>query len=154
MALLHFESLPPRISKGEVLSLLCLTGGIRREQVGKIELRGTMASVEVPAGWEARLVKALDGAMLKEHRLRVWSSASAGSASAEEDHFQRLSRLVELESKAEAMKTRETLGRLSPADAERTGESLIGLGLVAAGLPVYYIWRKVQGSGLNLNLEP
>src|SRR5947209_16781324 len=130
MALLHFESLPPRISKGELLSLLCTTGGMRGEQVGKIDLRGTMASVEVPAGWEARLVRALDGAMLKERRLRVWSSGSGGSASAEEDHFQRLSRLVELESEGEAMKTRETLGRLSPANAERTGESLVGLVIV------------------------
>src|SRR5260370_39609484 len=68
--------------------------------------------------------------MLKEHRLRVWSLASGGSTSAEEDHFQRLSRLVELESEAEARKTRETLGRLSPADAERTGESLIGLVII------------------------
>jgi superfamily I DNA and/or RNA helicase len=37
---------------------------------------------------------------------------------------------MELESEAEAMKTRETLGRLSPADAERTGESLIGLVII------------------------
>jgi ATP-dependent RNA/DNA helicase IGHMBP2 len=127
MALLHFESLPPRITKGELLSLLCSTGGIRGEQVGKIDLRGTMASVEVPAGWEARLVKALDGGMLKERRVRVWSAGAGGSASAEEDHFRRLSRLVELESEAEARQTRETLGRLSPVEAERTGESLIGL---------------------------
>jgi hypothetical protein len=70
------------------------------------------------------------GGMLKERRLRVWSSGSGGSASAEEDHFQRWSRLVELESEAEARKTPETLGRLSPADAERTGESLISLVIV------------------------
>src|SRR5262249_33433536 len=93
-------------------------------------LRGTMASVEVPAGWEARLVKTLDGAMLKERRLRVWSSGSEGVAAAADDHFRRLSRLVELESEAEALQTRETLGRLAPAEAERTGESLIGLVIV------------------------
>src|SRR5262249_8078165 len=136
MALLHFESLPPRITKGELLSLLCSSGGIRGERVGKIDLRGTMASVEVPAGWEARLVKALDGGMLKERRLRVWSSGSGGSGSAEEDHFQRLSRLVALESEAEAMKPGERLGRLAAADAERPGESLLGLVIVeeASGL--------------------
>jgi len=103
---------------------------MRAEQIGKIDLRGTMASVEVPAGWETRLVKALDGQMLKERRLRVWSSGSGGAAAGEEDHFQRLSRLVELESEAEARQTQETLGRLSPAEAERTGESLIGLVIV------------------------
>ena len=113
-----------------MLALLCSTGGIRSQQVGKVDLRGTMATVEVPAGWEARLVKSLDGGMLKERRLRVWSSGSGGSASGAEDHFQRLSHLVELESEAEARKTREVLGQLAPADAERTGESLIGLVIV------------------------
>jgi superfamily I DNA and/or RNA helicase len=113
-----------------LLALVCSAGGIRGEQVGKIDLRGTMATVEVPAGREARLVKALDGATLKERRLRVWSSGPGGSASAADNHFQRLSRLVELESEAEANRTRETLGRLLPADAERTGESLVGLVIV------------------------
>jgi hypothetical protein len=130
MALLHLESLPTRTTKGELLAFLCSAGGIRGEQVGKIDLRGTMATVEVPAGWEARLVKALDGGTLKERRIRVWSSGSGGAPSAAEDHFQRLSRLVELESEVEARSTREALGRLSPADAERTGESLIGLAVV------------------------
>src|SRR5262249_60009797 len=78
MALLHLESLPPRITQGELLSLLCSTGGLRGEQVGEIDLCGTMARVEVPAGWEARLVKALDGATLKERRLRDWSSGAGG----------------------------------------------------------------------------
>jgi superfamily I DNA and/or RNA helicase len=130
MALLHFASLPPRITRGELLSFLCSAGGIRSQQVGTIDLRGAMATVEVPAGWEALLEKALDGAMLKDRRLRVWSSMPDSSASAEEDHFQNLSRVVELESQADARKTRETLGRLSAADAERTGESLIGLVII------------------------
>jgi hypothetical protein len=129
-ALLHIESLPPRITRGELLSFLCSAGGMRDEQVGKIDLRGTMACVEVPAGWEARLVKALDGTTLKERRLRVWCSGSGGPPGAGEGHFQRLSRLVELESEVEARKTRETLGRLAPADAERTGESLTDLVIV------------------------
>jgi superfamily I DNA and/or RNA helicase len=129
MALLHVDSLPPRITKGELLSLLCSASGIRGAQVGKIDLRGTMATVEVPAGWVARLAKALDGVALKDRRLRVWSSDGMGSPSAE-DHFRRLSRLVELESDAEAVQAREALALLSPADAERTGESLISLVIV------------------------
>jgi hypothetical protein len=43
------------------------------------------------------------------------------------DHFHRLAQLLELESKAEARRALEDVQRLSAAEAERTGNSLIGL---------------------------
>ena len=70
MPLLHLEPLPPRTTKGEILNLLCATGGLHRDQVGRIDLLGGESVIEVPAGWEGRLVKALDGVDLRERRLR------------------------------------------------------------------------------------
>src|SRR5207302_11211053 len=45
----------------------------------------------------------------------------------DEDHFQRLARLLDLESVAEADRAREMVQRLSAAEAERTGNSLVDL---------------------------
>ena len=61
MTLLHLEPLPPRTTKGDILKFLCSAGGLRREQVGRIDLRGALAVVEVPDEAEAQLVKAQMG---------------------------------------------------------------------------------------------
>jgi len=59
------------------------------------------ATIEVPAGWDARLVKALDGTSFKERLLRAWSTGGTVSTDATIT-FQRLARLLNLESEAEA----------------------------------------------------
>jgi ATP-dependent RNA/DNA helicase IGHMBP2 len=126
MALLYLESLPPRTTKGEILHLLCGVGGIGREQVGRIELRGALAVVEVPDGCEARLTKKLDGADMKGRQLRV-RAGGAPTSIGSEDHFGRLARLVRLESAAEAAQTLERSRRLTGAAAEASGECLAGM---------------------------
>jgi ATP-dependent RNA/DNA helicase IGHMBP2 len=126
MPLLHLEPLPPRTSKGDLLRLLIDTGGLGRQQVGRIDLAGPAATVEVPDGWESRLVKALDGASFKDRRLRAWVTGGAPGGGGE-DHFRRLARLLTLESEAEARQTLEQVRRLSPAEAARTGDCLLGL---------------------------
>src|SRR5271156_5707689 len=98
MLLLHLESLPPRTTKGEILNLLCTAGGLRREQVGRIDLQGATVAIEVPEGSDARLVKALDGCDFKERRLRAWCTGANAAATDANDHFQRLARLLNLES--------------------------------------------------------
>src|SRR5438105_4795487 len=123
MALLHLEPLPARTTKGEVLGFLC-GAGIDGKRVGRIDLRGATAVVEVPDGWEGRLAKALDGAAFKNRRLRVWGGTPAPAAD-DGDHFQRLARLLELESQAEAEQARSRAELLSPADAERAGDCLV-----------------------------
>src|SRR5947209_10284072 len=125
--LLHLDNLPPRTAKGELLRLLIETGGIGRAQVGRIDLRGAGATIDVPADWGERLARALDGVALRDRRLRVRASgALAGSAEAA-DHFHALGRLLELESRAERRQLLERLQALGAADAERTGECLVGL---------------------------
>ena len=126
MALLHLEPLPPRVSRGDVLRFVCERGGIDGRLVGRIDLQGRSATVEVPDSWEARLVKALDGAALNDRKLRAWSGGGpAGGAG--EDHFLRLARLLELESQAEARQLLEAVQRLAPGDAEASGLSLTDL---------------------------
>src|SRR5689334_17756278 len=112
MPFLYLESLPPRTTKGDILHLLCGVGGIGREQVGRIELRGAVAVVEVPDGWEVRLVKALAGADMKGRRLRA-RAAGAATATGPDDHFARLAQLVRLESTADATAALEKSRRLS-----------------------------------------
>ena len=51
----------------------------------------------------------------------------AATGRGQEDHFQRLARLLDLESREEARRAAEQARRLSPADAEASGNSLIDL---------------------------
>jgi ATP-dependent RNA/DNA helicase IGHMBP2 len=127
MPLLHLQLLPTRFTKPDLLSLLSSTGGLDRQKVGAIELRAGQATVEVPEGWDTRLVKILDGAQVRERRIRAWIGPTTSTATGSEDHFQRLARLLKLESSAEAQRVVETGRRLSAAEAERTGKSLVDL---------------------------
>lgn len=129
MPLLYLNPLPPRTTRGEVLEWLVSTGGVERKRVGRIDLQGTTAIVEVPEGWETRLAKTLDGAEFRTGRLRVWSGR-AESRGSDEDHFQRLARLLDLESRAEAAQAAEKLARLSGHEAERSGLCLCDLVIV------------------------
>ena len=86
--------------------------------------------VEVPEQWVARLVRSLDGASWKERRLRAWTTAAPAPSTHEEDHFQRLIRLLELEAAAEARQVRERSDRLSATAAEKAGTALVDLVVV------------------------
>ena len=127
MALIHLAPLPNGTTKGELLHFFCSTSGIEGKRVGKIELQGSTAVVEAPDDWEARLIKALDGALMNGRRLRAWSRSASAPALSEEDHFQRLARLLDLEAQAEAEQARTRMEGVSPADAERQGDCLVGL---------------------------
>ena len=131
MSLLILEALPPTISKGEVLALVINTGGLAKAQVGKIELTGKQAVVEIPDGTESRVVKALDGAPVRERKIRARAEQGESRTPVEGDeHFHRLSHLLELESTAQAERVRESQKNRTPAQAERTGYSLVDLAIV------------------------
>ena len=128
MALLFLDALPPRTGRGAILNLLIEEGGITNSKIGQIELQGHQATVDVPDKWGRRLVKRLDGANFHDWHIRAWCQ-SLSSNRAQEDHFQRLLRLLELEGKAEERQTQEKMQRYSPAEAERTGNTLIRLAI-------------------------
>jgi len=125
--LLHLEPLPRRIGKSDLLAFLERVGGLDRRRVGRIELDGPVAIIEIPEGWQTRLVKALDGQVLENRHVRAWADAPSQPRTGEEDHFQRLTRLLEQESQTEAHEALQRSRRLSPAEAERTGTSLVNL---------------------------
>ena len=127
MTLLHLESLSRQVTKSDLLAFLVSVGRLQRRRVGRIDLRAGEAVVEVPDDWQARLVKALDGQMLGDHRVRAWAQSPLNSHDANGHHFERLTRLLELESRAQAQEATERSRRLSPADAERTGTSLVDM---------------------------
>ncbi len=124
MALLHLEPLAPRVRRGDVLRFICEAGGISGALVGRIELRGAIAVVEVPAQWLVRLVKSLDGASMGERRLHA-RAVTAANAVNENDHFARLARCLALEADAEVERI------TSNAASEKRDKSLAGL--VVAG---------------------
>lgn len=115
------------MGRGELLAFLCDTGGMDRRHVGKIELLGGQASVEVSDGWESRLVRILDGALLGHRRIRARVAAGPKTIASKEDHFQRLSRLLDLESRAEAQRVIEAMRRIPAAELERGGKTLTDL---------------------------
>jgi ATP-dependent RNA/DNA helicase IGHMBP2 len=127
MILLHLESLARQVTKSDLLAFFHLVGGLEQRCVGRIDLRAGEAVIEVPDGWQTRLVKALDGQALGGRRVRVWAESPPDSEDPSGRHFERLTRLLDLESRAEAQETAERGRRLSPADAERTGISLVDL---------------------------
>jgi ATP-dependent RNA/DNA helicase IGHMBP2 len=127
MALIHIESFPRQTAKSDLLNFLNSVAGMEHQRVGRIDLLGGKAVMEVPDGWEARLAQALDGQSLGGRRVRVWAEGPADSETPGADHFERLTRLLEMESQAEAREAAERGRQLSAAEAERTGNTLVNL---------------------------
>jgi DNA polymerase III delta prime subunit len=148
MPLLHLESLPRHVTKSQLIAFLDTVGGLDRHRLGRIELRGQEATIEVPGGWESRLARSLDGQRLGNRQVRAWSDSSLDPGPGGQDHFQRLARLLDLESQAEAREATERGRRLSPADAERTGTSLVDLAIAEedTGLGGRYLVQLVKRS--------
>ena len=152
MALIYIEPLPRRASKSDVLAFLQRVGDLDRRRVGRIELRAAQAVVEIPDGWEARLIKILDGRQFGDRRVRAWTSGAAAAGRGSEDLFQRLTRLLDLESRAEAQRAAEQARRLSPQQAEETGNTLIKLVIndEQAGLGGRYLVQLGKRGGAPL----
>ncbi|MGE3776449.1 MAG: AAA domain-containing protein [Pirellulaceae bacterium] len=125
-AILNLEALPPQTTKGTIVRLLEQVGQLDRSKVGMIQLMGRSATVEVPAAWLQRLVKALDGAAVGTQHIRA-AGAGPSRAGSARDHFTHLIQLLEWESQAEAEErlrdSRRKKGRL----AEQTGHTLVDL---------------------------
>ncbi|MBP87691.1 MAG: DNA-binding protein [Planctomycetaceae bacterium] len=151
MTLLHLEALPPRTTKGTIVRLLTQVGEIDKQRIGTIEMRGREASVEVPDSWASRLVRALDGTSLDNRNIRAWHEFVAGG-SEDEDHFCRLIRLLEMEGEAEAAQLLQAQQRLSSADAEKAGTTLVNLSLQdqQAGLGGRVLVTLAKGGGATL----
>lgn len=124
MPLIQIDALPPQTTRGTVVRLLEQVGEIGRDKIGAIELKGRAATVEVPGGWETRLVKALDGALVGTGHVRASVVVGRGGGiGGGEDHFARMARLLELESAEEARRAAQEARR----GDESTGQTVTGL---------------------------
>jgi DNA polymerase III delta prime subunit len=141
------EQLSPRVGKSDLLRLVDKVGGLAGNRVGKIELSGGRATIEVPSGWEARLARALDGAVVHGRRIVAWAGGEREAQSTGEgEHLRRLIRLIEIEREAEGQRAVELCRKLSPTEAERAGHSLIDLVVldVEAGLGGRYLAKLAK----------
>jgi superfamily I DNA and/or RNA helicase len=127
MPLIQLASLPPKTSRSELLQWIADQAGVDARRLGKAQLQGSQAQVEVPDGWEHRLVRMLDGLMFGTRRVRVWNSEATAADAISESHFQRLTRLLEIESQAAARQMLERARKLSADKAEQTGNCLLDL---------------------------
>src|SRR5947207_14934623 len=90
MPVIRLGSLPRRITRSELLAFLDQHGGLDGRRVGKIDLNGHEATIEIPEGWRSRLVKALDGQPLGDRRVRAWAESAPDHSSGAGVHFARL----------------------------------------------------------------
>ncbi|MCE9548770.1 MAG: IGHMBP2 family helicase [Planctomycetia bacterium] len=152
MPLVFLRSLPRRTTPADLLAFLDRVGGLDRRRVGKIDLRGSEATLEVPDGWESRIAKALDGQQLGERKVRAWAETAMETRTSGEDHFARLARLLDMESRAAAQQAAERSRRLSAADAEHEGTSLVNLVVTdeESGLGGRYLLRMAKRNGAPL----
>jgi hypothetical protein len=104
MAAIHIDPVPFRSSPGDVLKFVAERGKIDGKQVGKIAFVGRGATVEVPDAKAAAIVAALDGAVFRDRPVRVRFAGKADFTDA--DHFANLSKLLDLEARAEQEEAR------------------------------------------------
>ncbi|MBE2202497.1 MAG: AAA family ATPase [Anaerolinea sp.] len=108
MDILFLDGLPPTTGKGGIVRLLIETGDMNPARIGKIALHGGMATVEVPDGWAARLVRALDGAQVETRHIRAWRQVDDEGNGHHHTHFAQLRRWLTLEAEAERQQQRDT----------------------------------------------
>ena len=132
MTLLFLSNLPPRVGKGAILRFVIESGGVTREDVGKIEVDSRQATIDIPDDLAVRLAQALDGANFNHRNVRAWTQdGSVRPAHLNGDHFQRLATLLDLEAKAEKAQLLADMQRAGSGEAaERTGKTLVQLVIV------------------------
>lgn len=110
------------------MRLLVQLGELEKHRVGAIQITGRKATVEVPEAWLPRLVRVLDNTPLGHHHIRAWSEAARSKQSTPAaEHFARHLRWIDMEAAAEAEAAKSRMRRLSAAEAERSGQSLVNL---------------------------
>lgn len=60
-----------------------------RRRIGRIDLRGNEAIIEVLDDWQGCLVQGLDGQTSGLRRVRVWAESAGEAAAVDGDHFEK-----------------------------------------------------------------
>jgi ATP-dependent RNA/DNA helicase IGHMBP2 len=114
MVCIHVDPVPPRCQPGEVLKFIAERGKLDGKHIGKISFIGRGATVEVPDGKAAALVAALDGAVFRDKPVRARFADKHDFTN--QDHFANLSRLLDLEGRAEQEEARQRAQSETGAD--------------------------------------
>ncbi len=131
-ARVRIENLPD-VTKGKLLALACDRSGVAGKEVGRIEVGGGNATLEVPAHLAARVARALDGSEIDGRRVRArvltagGGGASAGNAPPESRPFDRLRWLLDREREAEWSRAEQDLATANAKDLEERGLALLDL---------------------------
>jgi superfamily I DNA and/or RNA helicase len=124
------ENLPP-LTKGKLLALTCERSGIAGKDVGRIELEGSQATLEVPDRSAARVVSALDASEIDGRRVRARLVGDAAQAVPPlpdaKKPFERLRWLLEREREAEWARFEGELRTASGEEREERGSALLDL---------------------------
>ena len=100
MATLNIDRLPRNATPGEVLRFVATHGKIDGKRIGTIAFLGNTAVVDVPDNAASKLVTALDGATFRDYPIRVRLTSKLARESGP-NHFDHLTRLLQLEADAE-----------------------------------------------------
>jgi hypothetical protein len=79
MEILYLDGLPSTMGKGSIVRQLVETGNLHKKHIGKIELNGGLATVEITDGRAARLIPILDGHTIENRHIRAWVQAGGAS---------------------------------------------------------------------------
>lgn len=152
MPLLYLEPLPPRVTKSDLLFFIQETADVALNRLGRLELLGRQARVEIPEAWATRLTLALDGVQFQKQRLHAWVTAGGDESPDGDEHFQRLATLLELESQAEAERALERNRGRTAEEAEQSGETLLRLSVAdhEAGLGGRFLIQLVKPNRARL----
>ena len=98
MQLLYLDKLPKGFGRNKLLRLLIEEGRFNKLSIGKIDVTGKRATIELESGDAAQVAQRLDGLQIGTAKIRAWHELAAGDA---DDHFARLLRWLKLEAQAE-----------------------------------------------------
>lgn len=121
---LHIHSIPNGLSKGNLLRWILDSNEVRKPQVGSIEFRGRQAVVELPDSAGQRVAKCLDGQALMGRKVQVWFAAE-GTSPDRNDHFEQLTRWLEMEGRAELEQAAEWQREAGGRDSSTSLKDLV-----------------------------
>ncbi|MCO5199588.1 MAG: AAA domain-containing protein [Anaerolineae bacterium] len=98
MEKLFIDGLPRQTRNGAIFQLLVEQGRLAQQRIGRIDVQGTFATVEVADGWSGRVARRIDGAQIGRRHIRAWRDATE---QINDPHFDQMKRWLKLEADAE-----------------------------------------------------
>lgn len=98
MEKVFIDGLPRQTRNGAIFQLLVEQGRLAQHRIGRIDIQGTFAAVDVADGWSGRVAQRINGAQIGRRHVRAWHEAASQVS---DPHFDQLKRWLKLEADAE-----------------------------------------------------